>query len=272
MPQRANRAVGEAARRRDSMATSRRRPLGRAGELRQDLIGCCRMTQPEGHGASPAVSTSHRVSRIAHRAGNTRSAMRAALAAGADWMEVDLWYSLGRLVARHERGFGRLPIVYDRWRVRVLRETIVELEELCRLTRDGPGLFIDLKGTDRRLPDAIIETLRRNDAVDRAAVCGQFWPPLDDIGRAEPRLKIYHSLARPEHVLRYAPRLAAEGRLDGVSVGHWLVTPELVQRYAERGLQVFAWTVNEPELASRLVDAGVHGIISDRLELLAGLP
>jgi glycerophosphoryl diester phosphodiesterase len=175
-------------------------------------------------------------------------------------------------VARHERGFGRLPIVYDAWRIRLLHETIVELDELCRLTQDGPRLFIDLKGTDRRLPAAIVETLRRNDAVDRAAVCGQFWPPLDAMGRDEPRLKIFHSMARPEHVLAYAPRLAAEGRLDGVSVGHWLVTPELVQTYAERGLQVFVWTVNEPELASRFVEAGAHGIISDRLDLLAGLP
>src|SRR5713226_9441595 len=141
------------------------------------------LTRPATHGALPAVAPAHRVNRVAHRAGNNRRSIRAALDAGADWIEVDLWYSWGRLVARHERGIGRLPIVYDSWRIRVLRETMVELDELLRLTADGPRLFIDVKGTDSRLPSAIVDALRRHDAVERAAVCGQFWPPLDAIGR-----------------------------------------------------------------------------------------
>ena len=219
-----------------------------------------------------ASAAGHGISRIAHRAGNDREALRLAVESRVDWIEIDVWYSFGRLVARHERGLWRLPLTYERWRVRLIRRRPLELSEIIRLTEGGPRLFIDFKGADPRLPRAIVDTLKRYGAEERAAVCGQLWPPLDAVRHAEPRIQIFHSLSTVEHTLAYRPRLAAEERLDGVSLAYWLVTPALVREYAARGLKVFAWTVNDAALASRLVDSGVHGIISDRLELLAGLP
>lgn len=197
--------------------------------------------------------------------------MQCALAADVDWIEVDVWYAHGRLVARHERGVWRLPLVYDAWRVRLLRERSLDLAEILKLTDGGPKLFIDLKGTHRRLPNAIVETIHRCDAVGRVAVCGQFWPPLDAIKREEPGVQVFHSLGRPEHVSSYAVRLEAEHGLSGISIGHWLLTPALVRDYHARGVQVFAWTINDPAVALRLVGWGVDGIISDRLELLGAL-
>ncbi|MHB8574781.1 MAG: glycerophosphodiester phosphodiesterase [Dehalococcoidia bacterium] len=210
--------------------------------------------------------------RIAHRAGNGRAALHTAITEEIDWIELDLWYTFGRLVARHERGFGRIPLVYDRWSVRYLSGGVIELDEIIRLTEGGPRLLIDLKGAHPRLPGAIVETLRREGAIDRAAVCGQLWPPLDAIRSAEPRIKVFHSLGRPEHVRAYASRLRSSEPLDGVSIAKWLVTPELVETYARREIKLIAWTVNERDFASQLVDWGVHGIISDRLDLLSLLP
>jgi glycerophosphoryl diester phosphodiesterase len=220
--------------------------------------------------SAPFVPTFH-TTRIAHRAGNDRTALRLAVEAQVDWIEIDLWYAGGRLIARHERGLWRLPIVYDKWHMRVVRERPLDLAEIVRLSDGGPRLFIDLKGTARRLPQAIVETLRRLGAVERAAVCGQFWPPLDAIKQSEPRIQVFHSLGRPEHVNNYALRLEAEHGLSGISIGHWLLTPELVAGYHARAVQVFAWTVNDPAIALRLVGWGVDGIISDNLGLLNAL-
>lgn len=225
----------------------------------------------DGRPAAMLDARSCRTVRIAHRAGNDRASLLAALEARVDWIEIDLWYAGGRLIARHERGLWRLPIVYDKWHLRVLRERALDLAEIIRLTDGGPRLFIDLKGVARRLPSAIVQTLRRFGAVDRAAVCGQFWPPLDAIKQAEPRIQVFHSLGRPEHVGSYALRLEAEHGLSGVSVAHWLLTPQLVRAYRERDVQVFAWTVNDPATALRLIDWGVDGIVSDDLALLNAL-
>jgi len=42
-----------------------------------------------------------------------------------------------------------------------------------------------------------------------------------------------------------------------------LVTPDLVKKAHEAGLQVVAWTINEPDQMRRLIAAGVDGIMSD---------
>ena len=210
--------------------------------------------------------------RIAHRAGNDRTALQRAIEAGVDWIEIDLWYAWGRLVARHERGVWRLPVVYDKWHVRLLRERLLGLDDLIEITAGGPRLFIDLKGTSPRLPEAVVRTLRRHGACDRAAVCGQYWPPLDAIGAEEPRIRVFHSLGRPEHVRQHLDRMSRHTHSHGVSVAHWLLTPEIVGALRQEGRDVFAWTVNQPERASTIVGWGVDGVISDRLELLSTLP
>lgn len=219
-----------------------------------------------------AIDRAPRITRIAHRAGNDRAALRRAIEAGVDWIEIDLWYAWGRLVARHERGVWRLPVVYDKWHVRLLRERLLDLDELIEMTAGGPQLFIDLKGTSPRLPRAIVHTLQRHGACDRAAVCGQYWPPLDAIGAEEPRIRVFHSLGRPEHVRLHLDRMSRQTPSHGVSVAHWLLTPQIVAELGQDGREVFAWTVNQPARASTIVAWGVHGVISDRLDLLSALP
>jgi glycerophosphoryl diester phosphodiesterase len=217
------------------------------------------------------ASPPHRIRRIAHRHGNERLPLASAIAAGVDWIEVDLWYSFGRLVARHERGLWRLPIVYDSWTLKTNFRPLY-LDEIISSSAGGPGLFLDFKGTHRPLPSAVVEALRRTGEVERSAVCGQFWRPLDEIGRLEPRIRLFYSLGREEHVQRFLARLAQGLQPAGVSIAKWLLNAELGERLAGYGLEIFAWTVNEPAHALQLIEFGATGIISDDLDLLAGLP
>ncbi len=222
-------------------------------------------------GTAALNSPPRRLERIAHRAGNDRQQLRQAIDAKVDWIELDLWYSHGRLLAHHERPVWRLPVLYDKWHLRVVRERHIDLAEVVRLTDCGIGLFIDLKGVHRRLPGAIVETLRRLGAIDRAIVCGQYWPPLDAIAEAEPAIRVFHSLGRPDHIAAYAARRHDLPRAAGLSVSKRLVTPERLAQWSQLDLRVFAWTVNERGLAGQLAGWGVDGIISDRLDVLHAL-
>jgi glycerophosphoryl diester phosphodiesterase len=222
---------------------------------------------------SAPATTSHRVLRCAHRAGNERHALRLALDAGVDWIEVDVWYAHGRLHARHERAVWRLPLLYDKWTLRV-RPRLLSLGELLRLVGDRAHVFVDVKGLHPRLPGAIVRAVRESNALGRVSVCGQYWPVLDAIGREEAGIGVFHSLGRPEHFAVYRERTPVPpgGHVEGVSAARWLLTEEDVRTFQTRGLRVVAWTVNSEAEAAKLAGWGVDGITSDRLDLLAALP
>jgi glycerophosphoryl diester phosphodiesterase len=212
-----------------------------------------------------------RVIRCAHRAGNEVHLLQHALSAGVDWIEVDIWYAHGRLHARHERALWRLPILYDRWRVRV-RPRLLPLAELLRIVGTRAGVLIDLKGLHPRLPAAIVRTVHEANAIERVAVCGQNWALLDEIGRLDPRIPLYYSFGNAQHTALYRAGEALSQRAAGVSVARWLLDEETIARFHAGGLRVIAWTVNDVDEAAQLTSWGVDGITSDRFDLLATLP
>ena len=57
----------------------------------------------------------------------------------------------------------------------------------------------------------------------------------------------------------------------GVSVYHPLVTPRLVDLVHGMGIALYTWTVDDPARMRQLVDLGVDGVTSNRLDLLAEL-
>jgi glycerophosphoryl diester phosphodiesterase len=49
---------------------------------------------------------------------------------------------------------------------------------------------------------------------------------------------------------------------------HVLATPQRVSRWLRRGYSVGCWTVDEPELAARLFQTGVSGIVTNRPDIM----
>lgn len=209
---------------------------------------------------------------VAHRGGNTRKALRAALAARVDWLEIDVWWHHGRIVARHDPALWRLPVTYNRWRVGLMPLRPITLDELLDAVAGTPTrLLLDLKGNTAALPVALAEGLRRRGALDRAALCGQEWGPLDIARDIEPGLSVMFSLGQEAHYAAYMHRMESGTAPPRISIRHTLLTPERVAELHRRGVHIFSWTVNDPTRARELVAWGVDGIISDSLRLLATL-
>ena len=58
--------------------------------------------------------------------------------------------------------------------------------------------------------------------------------------------------------------LAVEKGLDGMDLRHAIITPSIMEMCESAGLDVWCWTVNDPETARRMKEMGVTAVTTDR--------
>ena len=211
----------------------------------------------------------HRAARpitIAHRAGNELGLLRLAEAAGVDLVEVDVWFYRGRLEVRHLKTLGPAPVLWDRWRLAPAWVPRLQLVDLMDAVRDETTLLVDLKGRDRRLPEALLAVIGRHRGHRWHVVSSQSWSLLDALG-ATPWLSTVYSIGNRRQLRRIWSRL---GRMEhpAVSIHQRLLDPATVRALKERSTSIITWPVNDKWRKDELVAWGVDGIISDNLELL----
>ncbi|MER6915928.1 glycerophosphodiester phosphodiesterase family protein [Streptomyces sp. NPDC000594] len=227
---------------------------------------------------------------FAHRGGaadgfeNTAAAFRRAARLGYRWFETDVHTTAdGRLVAFHDATLDRVtdargPIARLPWsevrRARVGgREPLPLFEELLEEFPDARW-NVDVKAAASVAP--LVELVRRTGAWDRICV-GSF---------SEARLARTARLAGGRLATSYGIRGIAALRLRSLGIpaalrrgavcaqvpesraGIRVVDRRFVREAHAHGLRVHVWTVNEPERMRALLDLGVDGIMTDRLETL----
>jgi glycerophosphoryl diester phosphodiesterase len=238
---------------------------------------------------------------LAHRGGaklaanlhleNTLSAFRRAVGLGYRYLETDVHATVdGVLLAFHDSRLDRVTDTPGRiaelpWAtVRAARINGAEpIPLLSELLEEFPGVRINI---DVKAPGAIAplaDVVRRHDAFDRVCV-GSF---SDRRLRAVRRLlgpglatsagpaEVAALRFAPERVTRWlrSPALALQVPTGQVVRGRRveLVTEDLVQRAHGAGKHVHVWTIDDAEEMHRLLDLGVDGIVSDRIDTLAAV-
>lgn len=236
---------------------------------------------------------------LAHRGGaklaanvgleNTVSAFRRAVALGYQYLETDVHATVdGVLLAIHDPALDRVSTgsgLIERMPYAAVREALVDGSEpiprLADLLEEFPRarFNIDVKARGALAP--LAREITRHGALDRVCV-GSF----SDRRLAAIRRLLGPGLATaagPSEVaaLRFAPELVrswlrSPAPVVQVPTGHLvrgrrldLVTPALVRRAHDLGKHVHVWTVDDAQEMHRLLDLGVDGIVSDRIDTLA---
>ncbi|MCJ1681016.1 glycerophosphodiester phosphodiesterase [Streptomyces sp. APSN-46.1] len=227
---------------------------------------------------------------FAHRGGaadgleNTTAAFRRATDAGYRYFETDVHATLdGKLVAFHDPTLDRVTDARGRirqlpWsRVREARvggsEPLPLLEELLEEFPDARW-NIDIK--DESAVHPLVNLIARAGLWDRVCV-GSF---------SESRVTRAQRIAGPRLATSYGVRGVLGLRLRSFAIpfalrvgavaaqvpefqgGIRVVDRRFVRTAHARGLQVHVWTVNEPERMETLLDLGVDGIMTDRIDIL----
>lgn len=224
---------------------------------------------------------------------NTRAAMTAAVAVGAQYLESDCRVtSDGEVVLFHDVDLARVlgdprpvaavsarelaSLFADRGGLLTLHEAL-ELFPEARFNIDikarevaGPAGRIIAPHAERVLVTSFADGHRRAALQAARAASGSGVRPATSPGRG--------ALIRTLATLQTGQRRAAAralGGFDALQIPEKygrvrVLTPRLIDFAESVGVEVHVWTVNDPAEMARLVGMGVRGIITDRADLALG--
>ena len=208
---------------------------------------------------------------VAHRAGNHLDKLAEAFALGVDYAETDVWLYRGRLEVRHEKTLGPLPFLHDHgrlfpgWKPRLLLPDVLQAAV-------GQGeLFLDLKGAEPGLPDAVASAIEQAGAEDIVAFSSPRWAFLDRLAALLPKATRFYTISNPGRLAELRPRLN-RGEIEAVSIHSGMLSAEIVQKLKQSGVRTMTtWAVKTEADARRVLGYGANGVTSDNLALLAAI-
>jgi glycerophosphoryl diester phosphodiesterase len=202
---------------------------------------------------------------------NTRAALEAGVAAGADIVEFDISPGLRVAHSNDERPADELHLD--------------DALELLAATTAGMHLDVKLPGYEADVVDAV----RRHGLRERALVSTAFAVSSRRVAALAPELSVAigyphdrlnaSRLPWPQpleragaRALRAAmpariPLLLRRARANTLSLHHTLCSPAAVKAAHRLAAPVLAWTVNDPAGVRRVTNAGVDAIVSDDPEM-----
>ena len=228
------------------------------------------------HPADAPRITAHRGS-SAKAPENSLSALRQAIADGADYAEIDVQTTRdGRVILHHDGDFMRMAGVPGRVEEMTLEEVrdleigslfsegfagerVATLEEAIAVCRGRLRLNIELKynRVDPLLAGRVGAILRAESFTGDCIVMSLNWEPLRAFAGDFPEVPIGYI------VFRSLGRIGAAAA-DAFSLNANQLTPGLVRSLHRSGAEVHVWTVNDSRLALGMIEMGVDNLITDR--------
>jgi glycerophosphoryl diester phosphodiesterase len=219
---------------------------------------------------------------------NTLPSFRAALDHLPDVVECDYRHSAdGRMIVIHD---DKLDRTTDSVAVFGGEDIVIGAKTAAELRKLDAGKWFDPKFAGTRLPtleetiDAVcpkatlmierkggdaatlVKLLQERELYDRIVVQAFDWHFIADCHRLEPRLTlgVLGSKELEADMLRQAVALGAH--LIGWRESD--LTQEHIASAHAVGLKVWSYTINKPERARELVEAGLDGVITDRCDVV----
>lgn len=219
-----------------------------------------------------------------HAPENTLAAFRKAVELGARFIETDLQISRdARIVAIHDTTLDRTTSGHGQVHVKTLEEIraldagawfgsrapvsyvgerVPVLDEILAFSQEHDiNFYLEIKSDAAwGVEHGVVAAVRNSLAFARVVVLSFDPATLDSVYRLDETVMTGFLCEHPSgDLVDRAVRLGARQLAPRGD----LVTPALVKKAHESGLQVVAWTINEPEQMRRLIDAGVDGIMTD---------
>jgi glycerophosphoryl diester phosphodiesterase len=243
-----------------------------------------RLTNGEDEMGTKAIWTIAHRGASGHAPENTMAAFRRAVELGARFIETDLQITRdARVIAIHDvtldrttSGKGQVHLLTlqeiraldagawfgDRGAGSFSGERVPALEEILDFAKVHDVIFyLEIKsGSAWGVEHAVVAALRDQNSSARVVILSFDPAALDSVHRLDSTLMTGFLCEHPSSDL--VERTVRAGARQLVARGD-LITPDVIEKAHHAGLQVAAWTINEPDQMRHLIATGVDGIITD---------
>ena len=141
---------------------------------------------------------------------------------------------------------------------------IVTLEEALEMTKEQAGLLIDLKA--EHLEPTIIGILEQY-RTENTVICGGYISSLKAFQAAG--IKVSYTPDPTQDI--FWQRRQELWTWDAMTIHHRTVSKALLARANQVGMRVIAWTVDDSKRMQELIAMGIHGITTNKIEVLSAL-
>jgi len=210
---------------------------------------------------------------------NTVASARLAWESGADAVECDIYLSKdNRIMVSHDentkrttrKDFSIKNTHSDTLRIldagsfkdeKYKGEKIPFLEEIIATVPDGKELVIEIKCGSEVIPH--LKNIVDNAKNKKFVFIAFDLQTITDTKKAFPGNSCYW-LCSDNELLKKNLRQVSEAGLDGISLSWNIITREVASEAKKINLELFSWTVDNPDEAKRLISLGVKGITTNR--------
>lgn len=148
------------------------------------------------------------------------------------------------------------------------------LEEVIATVPEGKKLFIEIKCGAEILPE-LKRVVLAGEKMDRMVIIGFGLDTMVAAKKLLPLLPVYwlRGSLKDEETGKFLPHdpalliQAKEGNLDGVDMNFWGIDEAFAAATKAAGLELHAWTVDDPAEGRRLVGLGVDSITTNKPDL-----
>lgn len=221
---------------------------------------------------------------VAHRGGgdlgaeNTISGLNAAIDAGAAWSEIDVMRSKdGVYIINHDKTFARLTgvkkspseLTWEEIRNLEVKNAfnpaaemgrVPGLDEIMSAAKGRIGLLIELKApaADEKMVDDVAALIKNKDMLEGAVIISLDYDLIAYAEQKYPEIDTgylyFFAFGSPEKI-----------NADYLLMEEAMVQPGSIKKIHREGKKAVVWTVNDVERVKHYIDAGVDGIITDRV-------
>jgi len=216
--------------------------------------------------------------------------MKLAWKQSADAIETDLWLSKdGKIIVFHDADMKRMAKVNRKisdytleeaqqvdigsWKgPQFAAERIPTLESILATIPDGKRIFLEIKCGPEIVPEFVRELKASGRPGSQLAVISFHYDTIRESKTALPELEHYLlSDYKIDPMTGELPQLAplisraANAHVEGLDLSfEWPINRAFVDQAKAAGLKLSIWTVDDPEIARRLVAAGVDSITTNK--------